>query len=125
MPARHNPSRARVADIGLIAFTYKELLNATTNFSETQLVGVGGFATVYKGFLSSNRKVAVKLLKNENHSHRGEMEFWNEVDILSRCRHINIVSLIGYCITKTKKLLVYEFVEFNSLQYQLRGEPLH
>ncbi|EEF45916.1 somatic embryogenesis receptor kinase, putative [Ricinus communis] len=98
-------------------FTYNELAVATNSFSEANLIGEGGFGYVHKGFLQTGLAVAVKQLKEG--SMQGEREFEAEVEIISRIHHKHLVSLIGYCIAGNGRLLVYEFVPNNTLEYHL------
>lgn len=101
------------------SFTYEELAMATDGFSEANLLGQGGFGYVHKGVLPNGKEVAVKQLKAG--SGQGEREFQAEVEIISRVHHRHLVSLVGYCITGSKRLLVYEFVPNNTLEYHLHG----
>ncbi|KAL6627482.1 hypothetical protein ACP70R_031208 [Stipagrostis hirtigluma subsp. patula] len=102
-------------------FTYEELDEATDGFSDALELGVGGFGTVYKGTLRDGSVVAVKrLYKN---SYKGVEQFLNEVDILSRLRHPNLVTLYG-CTSQSSSrdlLLVYEFVPNGTLADHLHG----
>ncbi|PQM34247.1 proline-rich receptor-like protein kinase PERK15 [Prunus yedoensis var. nudiflora] len=88
--------------------------------SEANLLGQGGFGYVHKGVLPSGKEVAVKQLMTG--SRQGEREFQAEVDIISRVHHKHLVSLVGYCITGAERLLVYEFVPNNTLEFHLHGE---
>lgn len=101
------------------SFTYEELAMATDGFSEANLLGQGGFGYVHKGVLPNGKEVAVKQLKAG--SGQGEREFQAEVEIISRVHHRHLVSLVGYCITGSKRLLVYEFVPNNTLEFHLHG----
>ncbi|KAK6264066.1 hypothetical protein SCA6_019500 [Theobroma cacao] len=101
-------------------FTYEDLALATDNFSDPNLIGQGGFGYVHKGVLKNGKVVAVKQLKAG--SGQGEREFQAEVDIISRVHHRHLVSLVGYCITGDKRLLVYEFVPNNTLEFHLHGK---
>lgn len=106
-------------------FTYEELLEATGGFSEANLLGEGGFGYVHKGVLRNGREVAVKQLKIG--SNQGEREFQAEVDTISRVHHKHLVSLVGYCINGDKRLLIYEFVPKDTLEFHLhenRGSVL-
>ncbi|KAF3534726.1 hypothetical protein DY000_02036764 [Brassica cretica] len=100
-------------------FTYEELLEATGGFSEANLLGEGGFGYVHKGVLRNGREVAVKQLKIG--SNQGEREFQAEVDTISRVHHKHLVSLVGYCINGDKRLLIYEFVPKDTLEFHLHG----
>ncbi|XP_042469138.1 proline-rich receptor-like protein kinase PERK1 [Zingiber officinale] len=101
-------------------FTYEELARATDGFSEANLLGQGGFGYVHRGVLPNGKEVAVKQLKAG--SGQGEREFHAEVEIISRVHHKHLVSLVGYCISGGKRLLVYEFVPNNTLEFHLHGK---
>ncbi|MBA0626399.1 hypothetical protein Godav_004071 [Gossypium davidsonii] len=98
-------------------FTYEELVIATNGFSESNLIGQGGFGYVYKGRLLTGQDVAVKKLKAG--SRQGEREFRAEVETISRVHHKHLVSLVGYCINGAERLLVYEFVPNRTLEFHL------
>ncbi|RZS12213.1 hypothetical protein BHM03_00043628, partial [Ensete ventricosum] len=98
-------------------FTYDELARATDGFSEANLLGQGGFGYVHRGVLPNGKEVAVKQLKTG--SGQGEREFQAEVEIISRVHHKHLVSLVGYCISGGRRLLVYEFVPNNTLEFHL------
>ncbi|GMP58710.1 hypothetical protein CsSME_00022287 [Camellia sinensis var. sinensis] len=100
-------------------FTYEELVEATNGFSEQNLLGSGGFGFVYKGYLADGREVAVKQLKIGGG--QGEREFKAEVDIISRIHHRYLVSLVGYCISENRRLLVYDYLPNNTLYFHLHG----
>ncbi|KAM0986974.1 hypothetical protein ACFX13_011378 [Malus domestica] len=101
-------------------FTFEELAKATNGFSSQNLLGEGGFGCVYKGCLPDGREVAVKQLKIGGG--QGEREFKAEVEIISRIHHRHLVSLVGYCISDNRRLLVYEYVANDSLYFHLHGE---
>ncbi|KAG6523319.1 hypothetical protein ZIOFF_013175 [Zingiber officinale] len=103
-------------------FTFEELATATNGFSDSNLLGQGGFGYVHKGILPNGKEIAVKQLKSE--SGQGEKEFRAEIEIISRVHHRHLVSLVGYCIAGSQRLLVYEFVPNNTLEYHLHGEGL-
>ncbi|XP_042469043.1 proline-rich receptor-like protein kinase PERK1 isoform X1 [Zingiber officinale] len=100
-------------------FTYEELAIATNGFSDANLLGQGGFGYVHRGVLSNGEEVAVKQLKTG--SGQGEREFQAEVEIISRVHHKHLVSLVGYCIAGGERLLVYEYVPNNTLEFHLHG----
>ncbi|XP_076882311.1 proline-rich receptor-like protein kinase PERK4 [Bidens hawaiensis] len=101
-------------------FTYDELAAATRGFDNSLLLGEGGFGYVHKGVLPNGKEIAVKSLKSM--SGQGEREFQSEVEIISRVHHRHLVSLVGYCITGRKRLLVYEYIPNHSLDYHLYGK---
>ncbi|KAL3566610.1 hypothetical protein D5086_032025, partial [Populus alba] len=102
-------------------FSYEELARATDGFTDANLLGQGGFGYVHRGVLPNGKEVAVKQLKAG--SGQGEREFQAEVEIISRVHHKHLVSLVGYCITGAHRLLVYEFVPNNTLEFHLHGHP--
>lgn len=101
-------------------FTYEELVKATNGFSPQNLLGEGGFGSVYKGCLPDGREIAVKQLKIGGG--QGEREFKAEVEIISRIHHRHLVSLVGYCILDSRRLLVYDYVPNNNLYHHLHGK---
>ncbi|KAK9677868.1 hypothetical protein RND81_11G172800 [Saponaria officinalis] len=101
------------------SFTYEELAAATNGFSQANMLGQGGFGYVHKGVLPNGKEIAVKSLKAG--SGQGEREFQAEVEIISRVHHRHLVSLAGYCIAGAQRMLVYEFVPNNTLEYHLHG----
>ncbi|XP_049403747.1 proline-rich receptor-like protein kinase PERK9 [Solanum stenotomum] len=103
-----------------IWFTYEELVKATGDFSAENLLGAGGFGSVYKGCLPDGRDVAVKQL--DIGGSQGDREFRAEVEIISRVHHRHLVSLVGYCISENRRLLVYEYVPNNTLYFHLHAE---
>ncbi|XVF62016.1 hypothetical protein PTKIN_Ptkin08bG0182700 [Pterospermum kingtungense] len=103
-------------------FSYEELQAATGGFSRANLLGQGGFGYVHKGVLPNGKEVAVKSLKTG--SGQGEREFQAEVEIISRVHHRYLVSLVGYCIAGEQRMLVYEFLPNNTLEYHLHGKDL-
>ncbi|CAK9266660.1 unnamed protein product [Sphagnum jensenii] len=82
-------------------------------------IGKGGFGPVYYGKLEDGKEVAIKVLDVK--SSRGSSEFFNEVDVLSRVNHRNLVSLIGYCLEDDQKMLIYEYMHKGSLCDHLYG----
>ncbi|MCD9643596.1 hypothetical protein HAX54_031199 [Datura stramonium] len=101
------------------SFTYDDLAVATGGFAKDKLLGQGGFGYVHKGVLPNGKEIAVKSLKSN--SGQGEREFQAEVEIISRVHHRHLVSLVGYCIAGSQRMLVYEFVANGTLEYHLHG----
>ncbi|WZY82910.1 hypothetical protein YC2023_029294 [Brassica napus] len=88
------------------------ILSATADFSPKNKLGQGGFGTVYKGKLLNGKEIAVKRLTRGS---EGGIEFKNEVSLLTRLQHKNLVKLLGFCNEGDEKILVYEFVPHSSL----------
>jgi serine/threonine protein kinase len=94
-------------------FSYKELSIATRGFHQDEMLGCGGFGSVYKGTLRDGALVAVK--KIAENSDQGEREFFAEVSIISRTRHYNLVKLQGWCCERGQLMLVYDYMPNRSL----------
>uniref|UniRef100_A0A0E0LRX1 Protein kinase domain-containing protein n=1 Tax=Oryza punctata TaxID=4537 RepID=A0A0E0LRX1_ORYPU len=94
-------------------FTFREIASATNNFSDSNILGHGGFGTVYKGTMEGDKDIAVKRLSKG--SLQGVVEFKNEVVLISKLQHRNLVKLLGCCIHGDEKLLVYEYLPNKSL----------
>ncbi|XP_022142795.1 phytosulfokine receptor 2 [Momordica charantia] len=97
--------------------TVSELLKATSNFNQANIIGCGGFGLVYKANLPNGSKAAVKRLTGD--CGQMEREFQAEVEALSRAQHKNLVSLQGYCKHGNDRLLIYSYMENGSLDYWL------
>nr|XP_043627605.1 leucine-rich repeat receptor-like serine/threonine-protein kinase BAM3 [Erigeron canadensis] len=109
-------------------FKFYDILSATQNFDESLVVGHGGFGKVYKGniIMDESTSVVAAIKRLDTISNQGEAEFWAEVEILSKLRHCNLVSLIGYCNHGKEKILVYEYMPNGTLEDHLHklGTPL-
>ncbi|XP_029126494.1 cysteine-rich receptor-like protein kinase 6 [Cajanus cajan] len=92
---------------------------ATNNFSHENKIGKGGFGEVYKGILIDGRHIAVKRLSTC--SKQGSIEFVNEILLIAKLQHKNLVALIGFCLEEQEKILIYEFMPNGSLDYLLYG----
>ncbi|XP_027075792.2 G-type lectin S-receptor-like serine/threonine-protein kinase LECRK3 [Coffea arabica] len=111
-----------VENVASRAFTFAELEQATNEFREE--LGKGAFGTVYKGILpNSNKVVAVKKL--EKVLTEGEKEFQNEISVIGKTHHRNLVQLLGYCLDGAKRLLVYEYMSNGSLEKFLHKPENH
>ncbi|KAK3143622.1 hypothetical protein QOZ80_4AG0302690 [Eleusine coracana subsp. coracana] len=97
--------------------SFEDTVEATNNFSDSKLLGKGGFGKVYKGILEGTMEVAVKRLSKG--SGQGTEEFRNEVVLISKLQHKNLVKLLGCCIHEDEKMLVYEYLPNKSLDYIL------
>ncbi|PON42871.1 Serine/threonine protein kinase [Parasponia andersonii] len=101
-------------------FTFRQIKAATSNFDPTNKIGEGGFGSVYKGILLDGSIIAVKQLSSK--SKQGNREFVNEIGKgIASLQHPNLVRLYGCCIEENQLLLVYEYMENNSLARALFG----
>ncbi|KAK9669757.1 hypothetical protein RND81_13G152600 [Saponaria officinalis] len=101
-------------------FTFEELQKCTNNFSEDNNIGAGGYGKVYKGTIADNQIVAIK--RSQEGSMQGSREFKNEIELLSRVHHKNLVKLIGFCCEQGEQMLVYEFISKGTLMESLSGK---
>lgn len=103
-------------------FPFVAIQEATDNFSESLVIGIGGFGKVYKGVLTDGRDVAVK--RGISQSKQGLAEFKTEIEMLSQFRHRHLVSMIGYCYEKNEMIIIYEYMENGTLKDRLYGSDL-
>ncbi|PUZ74203.1 hypothetical protein GQ55_1G046800 [Panicum hallii var. hallii] len=120
---RRQPSSHHNEDVpggpNIKRYTYRELVRATENFSQSNKIGEGGFGSVYKGQLKNGTIIAVKVLSSE--SRQGVREFQNELVAISDISHDNLVKLYGYYAEGDQRILVYNHIENNSLAQTLLG----
>ncbi|KAI7741946.1 hypothetical protein M8C21_024023, partial [Ambrosia artemisiifolia] len=116
-PARLNERiQSETIDIGTpesLQYNFSRIKVATDDFSQENKLGVGGFGAVYKGKLEDGRKVAVKRLSK--FSGQGDLEFKNEVLLVAKLQHRNLVRLLGFSIEGSERLLIYEYLPNSSL----------
>ncbi|XP_057820180.2 cysteine-rich receptor-like protein kinase 10 [Cryptomeria japonica] len=103
-----------------IIFNLETLTAATKDFHEDNKLGEGGFGAVYKGTMPDGTEIAVKKLSLQ--SPQGKTEFENEVKLLARIQHQNLVNLLGCCTQGSESLLVYEYLVNKSLD-QILFDP--
>lgn len=116
----------RALDLQTGYFTLRQIKAATKNFDPANKIGEGGFGPVYKGVLADGGVIAVKQLSSK--SKQGNREFVTEIGMISALQHPNLVKLYGCCIEGNQLLLIYEYMENNSLARALFGhkeQPLH
>ncbi|RZC94387.1 hypothetical protein C5167_026118 [Papaver somniferum] len=101
-------------------FSLRQIKAATGNFDPANKIGEGGFGPVYKGQLHDGSIIAVKQLSSK--SKQGNREFINEIGMISALQHQNLVKLFGCCIEGNQLLLIYEYMENNSLARALFGK---
>ncbi|WJX44767.1 hypothetical protein P8452_31710 [Trifolium repens] len=109
-----NPERSErhVDDLDLPLFDLPTISTATNGFSKNNKIGKGGFGTVYKGNLTNDQEIAVKRLSSI--SGQGMTEFINEVKLIAKLQHRNLVKLLGCCI-EGEQMLIYEYMVNGSL----------
>ncbi|KAK9056999.1 hypothetical protein SSX86_024365 [Deinandra increscens subsp. villosa] len=112
---QHDPEYTSTGDedLELPLFGMSTILKATNNFSINNKLGEGGYGPVYKGILENKQLIAVKRLAET--STQGLHEFKNEVLLISKLQHRNLVKLLGCCIEGTEKMLVYEYMSNKGL----------
>ncbi|XP_062013349.1 G-type lectin S-receptor-like serine/threonine-protein kinase At1g11410 [Rosa rugosa] len=93
---------------------------ATNNFSIENKLGAGGFGSVYKGVLSNGKEIAVKRLSQN--SGQGTEEFKNEVVLISKLQHRNLVRILGCCVQDEEKMIIYEYLPNKSLDFFIFNE---
>ncbi|KAJ1387840.1 Serine-threonine/tyrosine-protein kinase, catalytic domain [Sesbania bispinosa] len=95
------------------------LREVTNNFSEENILGKGGFGTVYKGELDDGTKIAVKRMESGMVGEKGLSEFMSEIAVLTKVRHRHLVALLGHCLDGNERLLVYEYMPQGTLSKHL------
>ncbi|XAR62862.1 Non-specific serine/threonine protein kinase [Bertholletia excelsa] len=115
-------SSGDAGDQKALIFTEEELIKATNDFSTSNVIGQGGYGTVFKGTLANKQLVAIKRSKVID---QGQIEqFVNEVNLLSQINHPNVVKLLGCCLETPIPLLVYEFITNKTLFHHLHDANL-
>nr|CAD1832648.1 unnamed protein product [Ananas comosus var. bracteatus] len=104
---------SREKELQLPVYDISTIVAATENFSASNKIGEGGFGTVYKGELEEGHTVAVKRLSK--YSLQGLDEFKNEVMLIAKLQHVNLVRLLGCCIHGEERMLIYEYMRNKSL----------
>ncbi|MED6190663.1 G-type lectin S-receptor-like serine/threonine-protein kinase SD1-1, partial [Stylosanthes scabra] len=107
-------------DVDLPIFDFSVIAKATGNFANNKKLGEGGFGPVYKGILEDGRELAVKRLSER--SRQGQEEFKNEVVLIAKLQHRNLVKLLGCCIQDEEKILIYEYMPNKSLDHFISDE---
>ncbi|KAK9133683.1 hypothetical protein Scep_013211 [Stephania cephalantha] len=114
-----NQEEESTRDLELPLHNYVTVANATNNFSHDKVIGEGGFGPVYKGILQNGQEIAVKRLSKN--SGQGLKEFENEVILISKLQHRNLVRLLGCCIQRDEMMLIYEYMPNKSLDNFIFG----
>ncbi|XP_057849507.1 leucine-rich repeat receptor protein kinase HPCA1 isoform X3 [Cryptomeria japonica] len=105
---------------GARMFSYMELEKATNRFAQMNEIGSGAYGKVYKGILSGGEMVAIK--RANQASLKDRKQFKNEIELLSRVHHRNIVGLLGFCFDKEEQMLVYEYISNGTLRESIHGQ---
>ncbi|XP_059429294.1 receptor-like serine/threonine-protein kinase SD1-8 [Corylus avellana] len=113
----NNNLNKREQDTELPLFSYKSVSAATNNFLAVNKLGEGGYGPVYKGKLLKGKEIAVKMLSKI--SGQGIEEFRNETILIAKLQHRNLVRLLGCCIEREEKILIYEYMPNKSLDFYL------
>ncbi|CAH8328031.1 unnamed protein product [Eruca vesicaria subsp. sativa] len=123
-PTQHQPwwnnnhsKDLTVSASGIPKYHYKDIQKATQNF--TTILGQGSFGPVYKAVMPNGGLAAAKV--HASNSSQGDREFQTEVSLLGRLHHRNLVNLVGYCVDKSHRMLIYEFMSNGSLENLLYG----
>ncbi|KAF3772758.1 putative cysteine-rich receptor-like protein kinase 35 [Nymphaea thermarum] len=106
------------ANYDLPQISLRTIEDATDNFSKSNKLGEGGYGPVYKGKLPNGQEVALKRLSGR--SGQGLKEFKNEVELIVKLQHVNLVRLIACCLEKGEKMLIYEYMPNKSLDFFLK-----
>ncbi|XP_059290107.1 G-type lectin S-receptor-like serine/threonine-protein kinase At1g67520 [Lycium ferocissimum] len=104
----------------LQVFNFNEMKEATNDFSFDNKLGQGGYGPVYKGKLRNGQEIAVKRLSET--SSQGLEQFENEVILTAKLQHINLVKVVGFCVEREEKMLIYEYMPSKSLDYYIYNQ---
>ncbi|CAN6205608.1 unnamed protein product [Urochloa humidicola] len=96
-------------------YDFSQIVDATDNFSPKSKLGEGGFGPVYKGIFPDGQELAIKRLSAR--SRQGLTEFKNEIQVIAKLQHRNLVRLLGCCIHEEEKMLIYEYLTNKSLDH--------
>ncbi|XP_028065220.1 G-type lectin S-receptor-like serine/threonine-protein kinase At4g27290 [Camellia sinensis] len=115
--ARYNLTRGKKNDADLPFFSFASVSAATDGFSSSNKLGQGGFGPVYKGKLLKGQEIAIKRLSER--SGQGLEEFRNEIVLIAKLQHRNLVRLLGCCMEQDEHILIYEYMINKSLDFFL------
>ncbi|KAK2639016.1 hypothetical protein Ddye_026811 [Dipteronia dyeriana] len=110
-----NNEESKTNDMELLIYDLNTIANATDNFADKNKLGEGGFGPVYKGTLMEGQEIAIKRLSKC--SGQGINEFKNEVILIAKLQHRNLVKLLGCCTQRDERMLIYEYMPNKSLDH--------
>ncbi|XP_071708920.1 receptor protein kinase TMK1-like [Rutidosis leptorrhynchoides] len=114
-PTSSGPSDIHRIEAGNMVIQIQILRKVTNNFSQNNILGRGGFGTVYYGELDDGTKIAVKRMESGVMSEKCLDEFRSEISVLTKVRHRHLVALLGYCLDGNERLLVFEYIPQGTL----------
>ncbi|XP_031499613.1 cysteine-rich receptor-like protein kinase 10 [Nymphaea colorata] len=118
-PIDSESAKENEAIYNLPQFSLRTVEGATDRFSKSNKLGEGGYGPVYKGKLPDGQEIAVKRLSGR--TGQGLKEFRNEVELIAKLQHTNLVRLIGCCLENEEMILIYEYMPNKSLDFFLEG----
>ncbi|KAM0065341.1 putative protein kinase RLK-Pelle-CrRLK1L-1 family [Helianthus debilis subsp. tardiflorus] len=103
----------------------EDVIEATNNFHDDNIIGRGGFGLAYKGELKrSGNLIKIAALRLYRKKGEGDVEFWTQITMLSDLKHTNIVSIIGFCNEKDEKIIITTYAAKGSLKEHLNRPDL-
>ncbi|MFS7953833.1 putative protein kinase RLK-Pelle-RLCK-IV family [Helianthus anomalus] len=117
-----NHSKASNGQVGVDELSFQDICKATGNWSASNIIGEGGFGTVYKGTLKNGSTIAIKRAKKENYDKGTPVEFKNEILTLSKIEHLNLVRFYGFIEHGDERIIVLEYVPYGTLREHLDGK---
>ncbi|KAK0595362.1 hypothetical protein LWI29_005924 [Acer saccharum] len=114
-----NNEESKSDDMELLIYDLNTIVKATDDFADKNKLGEGGFGPVYKGTLMGGQEIAIKRLSKC--SGQGIDEFKNEVILIAKLQHRNLVRLLGCCTQRDERMLIYEYMPNKSLDYFIFG----
>ncbi|PWA75850.1 Concanavalin A-like lectin/glucanase, subgroup [Artemisia annua] len=120
--ASSTPSTASGGIQGIDELSFEDIRKATGNFSDSNIIGEGGFGSVYKGKLRNGSVIAIKRAKKDNYDQGTPLEFKNEILTLSQIEHLNLVRFYGYIEHGGERIILLEYVTNGTLREHLDGK---
>lgn len=120
--ASSTPSMASNGQQVSNGLSFEDICKATGNFSTSNIIGEGGFGTVYKGTLKNGSIIAIKRAKKDNYDKGTPVEFKNEILTLSKIEHLNLVRFYGYIEHGDERIILIEYVSNGTIRDHLDGK---